>query len=54
MSCRRGFHRRVAGIGESIAIGPSRLLQIESAAMTNAALVGLKKNRRNRGTVQLV
>jgi hypothetical protein len=43
MSCRRGFHRRVAGIGESIAIGPSRLLQIESAAMTNAALVGLKK-----------
>jgi hypothetical protein len=40
---QNGFHRRVAGIGESIAIGPSRLLQIESAAVANAAAVRVGK-----------
>src|SRR5947209_8854295 len=40
--CRQSrLHLRVAGIGESIAIGPGRLLQIERAAMADAAAVGV-------------
>ena len=40
--CRQSrFHLRVAGIGEGVAIGPCRLLQIERAAMTDAAAIGV-------------
>src|ERR1700730_18096683 len=41
LRCQGGFHRWVAGVGEGIAIGACRLLQIERAAMPDAAAVGI-------------
>src|SRR5215472_14363646 len=43
LCCQRAFHRWVASIRESIAICPSGLLQIESAAVANTAAVGVGK-----------
>jgi hypothetical protein len=41
LRCQGGFHHWVAGIGEGVAIGPRRLLQIEGAAMADAAAIGV-------------
>ena len=35
------FDRRVAGVGEGVAVGPGRLLQVKRTAMPNAAAVSI-------------
>ena len=41
LRCQGGFDRRVAGVGERVAVGPGRLLQVECPAMANATAIGV-------------